>query len=159
MLGLQLVLPGMVGEAKPRDCIVLPIRPEDESVQQDLHAGCDADFVERALGCFRIEYHEDAAVARRRRHGAPAAEPGQDFVGNAGDGLTRLLAQCVEPAIGQHVAHRPGTAQASGGFDQANACASLGRANGSPNACGTSADNENVILIFHNHFLRARRFF
>jgi hypothetical protein len=50
-----------------------------------------------------------------------------------------------------HVAHRPGAAQASGGFNQPNACASLRRANGSSNACSASTDNENVILIFHNH--------
>src|SRR4030088_2727316 len=61
---LQLVFPGMVGEAKPCDGVVFPIRPEDESVQQDVHASRGADFVQSALGCFRIKYHEDAAVAR-----------------------------------------------------------------------------------------------
>src|SRR5260221_70591 len=93
------------------------------------------------------------AAARRRRHRAPAAELGHDFVRNAGYGLTRLLTQCVESAIGQHVAHRPGAAQASGGFNQANACAGLGSANRGPNACSASTDNENVILVFHAYSL------
>jgi hypothetical protein len=72
---LQLVFPGMVGKAKPCDGVVFSIRAKNESV----------------LGCFRIKYHEDAAVARRRRHRARALEPGHDFVRDAGDGLTRLL--------------------------------------------------------------------
>src|ERR1700676_5160982 len=80
-----------------------------------------------------------------------AAELGHDFVRNAGYGLTRLLTQRIESAIGQHIAHRPGAAQASGGFNQANACAGLGRANGSPDACSAATDNENVILVFYNH--------
>jgi hypothetical protein len=147
----QLVFPGMVGEAKPSDGVVFAIRAENESVQQDVHAGRGADFVQGALGCFRIEYHEDAAVARGRRHCAPAAQLGQDFVRNAGHGLTRLLTQCVESAIGQHIAHRPGAAQASGGFNQADACAGPGRANRSPDACSASTNNENVICVFHNH--------
>jgi hypothetical protein len=82
----------MVGEAKPRDGVVCPIRAANESVQQDVHAIRGADLVESALDCFRIKYHEDAAVAYRRRHGVPAAELGHDFVGDAGYGLSRLLA-------------------------------------------------------------------
>jgi hypothetical protein len=81
----------MVGEAKPRDGVVLPIRVENESVQQDVHASRGAHFVQSALGCFRIEDPKDAAVARGRRHCAPAPELGHDFIRNAGDGLTRLL--------------------------------------------------------------------
>jgi hypothetical protein len=112
---------------------------------------CSRMSTQGALGCFRIEYHEDAAVARGRRHCAPAAQLGQDFVRNAGHGLTRLLTQCVESAIGQHIAHRPGAAQASGGFNQADACAGSGCANRSPDACSASTNNENVICVFHNH--------
>src|ERR1700730_7144476 len=148
---LQLVFPGMVGEAEPCDGVVFAIRAENESVQQDVHAGRGAAFVQGALGCFRIEYHEHAAVARGRRHCAPAAQLGQDFIRNAGYGLTRLLTQCVESAIGQHIAHRPGAAQASGGFNQTDAYAGPGRANRSPDACSASTNNENVICVFHNH--------
>src|SRR5882757_2883433 len=141
----------MVGEAKPCDGVVFPIRAENEGVQQNVHASRGADFVESALDRLRIKYHEDAAVARGRRHCAPAAELGHDFIGNAGHGLTRLLTECVESAIGQHIAHRPGAAEASGGFKQPNACAGLGCANCSPYACSASTDNENVILVFCNH--------
>jgi len=81
----------MVGEAKPCDSVVFPIRAENEGVQQNVHAGRGADFVQGALGCFRIKYHEDAAVAPGRRHCAPAPELGHDFVRNAGYGLARLL--------------------------------------------------------------------
>src|SRR5260370_1910901 len=98
-----------------------------------------------------MKYHGGGAVGGGRRQGSPPAEPGQDFIGNAGYGLTRLLTQCVESAIGQHIAHRPGAAQASGGFKQPNACAGLGRANGGPYACSAATDNENVILVFYNH--------
>jgi hypothetical protein len=37
-------------------------------------------------------------------------------------------------------------------------CTGFGRANGSPYACSAATDNENVILVFHNHFF-TRRFF
>src|SRR5882757_4687488 len=141
----------MVGEAKPCDGVVFPIRAENEAVQQNVHAGRGADFVESALNRFRIKYHEDTAVARGRRHCAPAAELGHDFIGNAGHGLTRLLTECVESAIGQHVAHRPGAAEASGSFKQPNARTGLGRGNCSRYACGASTDNENVILVLRNH--------
>jgi hypothetical protein len=61
-------------------------------------------------------------------------------------------------AFHAHISHRPGAAPASGGFKQPNARAGLGRANRSPYACSASADNENVILVFHTHSLRTRRF-
>src|ERR1700716_2361559 len=49
---LQLVLPGMVGEAKPCDRVVFPIRAENEGMQQNVDAGRGTDFVQRALGRF-----------------------------------------------------------------------------------------------------------
>jgi hypothetical protein len=64
---LQLMFPEMVGEAKPCDGVVFPIRTENESVQQDVHASRGADFVQSALDFVRIKYHEDGAWAASLR--------------------------------------------------------------------------------------------
>jgi len=140
-LSLQLVFPGMVGEAKPCDGVFLPIRPKNKGVQQNVHASRSADFVQSSLDGFRIKYHEDAAVAHGWRHCCPAPELGHDFVGDAGYGLTRLLTECAESAIGQHIAHRRGAAQATGGLEQPDARAGFGRADRSRDACGSSQPN------------------
>jgi hypothetical protein len=120
-------------------------------VQEDLDAGVRADLVQRALHGFRIENHEDPAMPDRRRDGAEALELAKQLAGYSGDRLACLFAERVETAVGEHVADRRRTAEASRLLDQGctSSAPSGGRGRRHPRTSSSDHDDVEIILPAH----------
>src|SRR5260370_15712568 len=117
--------PAMVLEGDLGNPVTVARRLADERVQEDLDARVGADFVQRALHGFRIENHEDPAMPDRRRDGTEAPQLAEQLAGYSGDRLAGLFAERVETAVGEHVADRRPSAEASRPLDH-------GRTGGAP---------------------------
>src|SRR5216683_7469941 len=143
--------PAMVLEGDLGDPVAIARRLADECVQEDLNARVGADLVQRALHSFRIENYENAAMPDRRRDGAEAPQLAEQLAGYSGDRLAGLFAERVETAVGEHVADRRRSAEASRLLDQGRtgAAPSPGGRGSHPRA--SSADHDDVEIIVPAH--------
>ena len=155
--GADRVLSAMVLPAEIDDAAVRARGAADEGVEHHLHAGFGAERIEDQLDGFRIEHDEDAAMALRAGDGAEPAQALHDLLGNAFHGLARLVAQRVQPAIGEHVAQRRRAAEAGALLEQHRARAAARRGDGGGGTGAAAADHGDVEwLTIHGRFLLFR---
>jgi hypothetical protein len=139
--------PAMVLEGDLGDPVALARRLTDERVQEDFDARVGADLVQRALHGFRIENHEDPAMPDRRGDGAEAPQLAKQLAGYPGDRLAGLFAQRIETAVGEHVADRRRSAEASRLLDQGRTSAAPGRGGRGRHARTSASGHDDVEVI------------
>jgi hypothetical protein len=150
-LGAQSMPAAMIVEANLSNPITIAHRLANQGMQEDLDTRLDTDFIERALHGFRIEHHEHATVADRRRDRAETTQLCEHFVRYSSDGLAHLLAERVQAAIGQHIADGRRTAKAACLFDQGGAGAASRRSSRRRDAGASTSDHDHIKVVLLDH--------